>query len=87
MKYLRNKHTGKRLAYDEKLLELGYYEVENQSEESANNELIAHVADEIKSVAAAILKRKPGRPPKASGGINDDVQTGEEISIQLTRGE
>lgn len=90
MRLLRNKHTGKIISYDERLLELGRYEV---VEDSANpappsepepevvaQETPAEVA--IQQAARNLLKRKA----KPSGGIQDHIGASEEISIQLTRG-
>lgn len=92
MKYLRNKNTGKQIAYDAKLLELGYYEVIDDQAEAVKTEaqppamgIPTLVADDaIKAAAAKLLKRKTKAPQP---GIQDDVPVTEEISIQLVRGE
>lgn len=92
MKYLRNKNTGKRIVYDPKLLELGYYEMVDDSqpegsvaEPQATAIVVDDSVDEIKAAATKLLRRKA--KTSSGGGINDEVNTGEEISIQLTRGE
>lgn len=90
MRLLRNKHTGKIISYDERLLELGRYEVVEDSAsptpapekepEVMTQETPAEVA--IQQAARNLLKRKA----KPSGGIQDHIGASEEISIQLTRG-
>jgi len=67
MKYLRNKNTGKQIVYDEKLLELGYYEVvdESQPEEPTVTPPV-EAADEsvgIQQAVTTLLKRKPKAKP------------------------
>lgn len=90
MRLLRNKHTGKIISYDERLLELGRYEVVEDSASPApapekepevtTQETPAEVA--IQQAARNLLKRKA----KPSSGIQDHIGASEEISIQLTRG-
>ena len=90
MRLLRNKHTGKIISYDERLLELGRYEVVEDSAspspapekepEVTTQETPAEVV--IQQAARNLLKRKA----KPSGGIQDHIGASEEISIQLTRG-
>lgn len=92
MKQLRNTRTGKLVVYDEKILELGYYEVvDDQPEEvSAPAEVVQETVQEvqpspeevIKAAAQKLLKRK-----KSGGGLQDEIGASEKISIQLTRGE
>ena len=91
MKQLRNTRTGKLVVYDEKILELGYYEVvDDQPEEVSAPEQVVQEAvvetpqspeEVIKAAAQKLLKRK-----KSGGGIQEEVAASEKISIQLTRG-
>ena len=92
MKQLRNTRTGKIVVYDEKILELGYYEVIDTQpeevsapavvEEVVQAEPVASQEEQIKAVAQKLLKRKP----KAGGGLQENVGASEKISIELTRG-
>jgi len=90
MRLLRNKHTGKIISYDERLLELGRYEVVEDSvpPEPGPEKELAVTAQEtpaevaIQQAARNLLKKKA----KPSGGIQDQIGASEEISIQLTRG-
>lgn len=91
MKQLRNTKTGKIVVYDEKILELGYYEViDTQPEEVSAPAPVEEVVKEatpvdpeeqIKAVAQKLLKRKP-----RSGGIQENIGASEKISIEVTRG-
>jgi hypothetical protein len=92
MKQLRNTRTGKIVVYDEKILELGYYEVIDTQpeevsapavvEEVVQAEPVASQEEQIKAVAQKLLKRKP----KAGGGLQENIGASEKISIELTRG-
>lgn len=82
MKQLRNIRTGRLIAYDEKLLELGRYEVVDAQAERVEPTPEPVPEDVIKRAAQNLLKRKP----RSGGGLQDEVGASEKISIQLTRG-
>jgi len=92
MKQLRNTRTGKIVVYDEKILELGYYEViDTQPEEVSAPAVVEEVVqaepvvsqeEQIKAVAQKLLKRKP----RSGGGLQEHIGASETISIDITRG-